>query len=189
MKYGGYWTFETPLGWCGIAWADADGPQKPYAVTHFYLPEAAPERMESRLARECGAGKAARLPPPIGTIVNRVTKHLRGEAQDFRDIPVNLEGAGEFLQRVCQAARQIPAGKTATYSEIAKAIGQPAAARAVGRALGMNPIPLIIPCHRVVGAGGKPGGFSAPGGRVTKAKLLALEGAVVNLCLDLTAGS
>ncbi|MFZ0963774.1 MAG: MGMT family protein [Terriglobia bacterium] len=90
------------------------------------------------------------------------------------------------MQRVCKAARNIPPGRTATYAELAVAVGQPNATRAVGRALGKNPIPLIIPCHRVLAARGKPGGFSAHGGRVTKAKLLAIEGAVVNLCLDLS---
>ena len=114
-------------------------------------------------------------------------QHLKGDLQDFRDIPVDLDGVGPFVRKVCEAAREIPVGQTVTYADLARALGQPGAARAVGRALGRNPIPLIIPCHRVLAAHGKPGGFSAHGGRVTKAKLLAIEGAVVNLCLELTA--
>ena len=119
-------------------------------------------------------------------IIERVRKHLQGQLQDFRDIPVDLEGAGPFVRKVCEAARKIPAGQTLTYLEVAKTIGYDNSARSVGQALGRNPIPLIIPCHRVAAAHGKPGGFSAYGGRVTKAKLLAIEGAVVNLCLELT---
>jgi methylated-DNA-[protein]-cysteine S-methyltransferase len=113
-----------------------------------------------------------------------VCKHLQGELQDFRDITVDLERAGPFVQKVCEAAREIPVGHTVTYADLANTLGLPTGARAVGDALGKNPIPLIIPCHRVLAAAGKPGGFSAYGGRVTKAKLLAIEGAVVNLCLD-----
>ena len=102
---------------------------------------------------------------------------------------MDLDGVGPFVRRVCEAAREIPVGQTVTYADLAKALGRPAAVRAVGRALGRNPIPLIIPCHRVLAAGGKPGGFSAYGGRVTKARLLAIEGAVVNLYLELDTGA
>ena len=95
---------------------------------------------------------------------------------------------GPFARKVYDAAREIPIGKTSTYGELAKKLGQPKAVRAVGRALGRNPIPLIIPCHRVLAADGKPGGFSAHGGAATKLKLLALEGALVNLPLPLDGG-
>ena len=189
MRHSAFWIFETPLGCCGIAWGEALGPNAAWAVTRFQLPEATAGRMEARLSLLTGAGKAAEPPSHICEIVQRVDKHLRGDVRDFRDVPVDLAGAGVFAQQVYEAARQIPAGKTLSYAELAAVVGQPAAARAVGRALGANPIPLIIPCHRVVGAGGKPGGFSAPGGRATKARLLVIEGAAVNLCLELGAGS
>jgi O-6-methylguanine DNA methyltransferase len=184
MKKVSYCLFATPLGWCGIAWSEAPNTGAPPAVTFLQLPEATMELTESRIAQVSGASKASEPPFQIATIINRVCKHLQGELQDFRDIPVDLRGAGPFVQKVCEAARKIPAGQTATYTELATALGQPAAARAVGRALGRNPIPLIIPCHRILAARGKPGGFSAHGGRATKAKLLAIEGAVVNLCLE-----
>jgi len=90
-----------------------------------------------------------------------------------------LGGVGPFAQQVYEAARRIPAGQTATYGELAKAVDRPGAARGVGQALGKNPIPLIIPCHRVLAAGGKPGGFSAHGGQATKIRMLAIEGAAV----------
>src|ERR1019366_3270845 len=134
-----------------------------------------------------GARQPSPPPPEIAEVIKRLGKHLRGEIQTFRDVPVDLTGATVFVRKVCEAAREIPAGKTITYADLANNLGQPTAARAVGQALGRNPIPLIIPCHRILAAGGKPGGFSAHGGRATKAKLLALEGAVVNLCLELDA--
>lgn len=186
MKQVSYCLFETLLGWCGIAWSGGQNAGTPYSVALFQLPEATKELTESRIALNSGASEASESPSQIKNIICRVLRHLQGEVQDFRNVTVDLEGAGSFMQRVCKAARNIPPGRTATYAELAVAVGQPNATRAVGRALGKNPIPLIIPCHRVLAARGKPGGFSAHGGRVTKAKLLAIEGAVVNLCLDLS---
>ena len=180
MSHAGYCLFDTPLGQCGIAWRD-NGPSdggpsvvRP-AVTLLQLPEVTTERTESRMARASGAPSAP--PPPIAEIIERLRKHLEGEAQDLRDIVVDLTGADDFARQVYEAAREIPAGQTRTYGEIARALGQPREAQAVGQALGKNPIALIIPCHRVVAAGGKPGGFSAHGGRATKARILAVEGA------------
>jgi methylated-DNA-[protein]-cysteine S-methyltransferase len=177
MSHAGYCLFDTPLGQCGIAWRD-DGPSvvRP-AVTLLQLPAATAERTESRIARASGARGPSAPPAVIAEIIERLRKHLEGEAQDLRDILVDLTGADDFARRVYEAAREIPPGQTRTYGEIAKALGQPREAQAVGQALGKNPIALIIPCHRVVAAGGKPGGFSAHGGRATKASLLAVEGA------------
>ncbi len=130
---------------------------------------------ESRIAEKSGASKSANLPPQISVLLARIRKHLSGELQDFRDVPVDLSVAAPFARRVLEAAREIPPGRTATYGELARSAGRSEAARAVGQIMGSNPIPLIIPCHRVVAAGGKSGGFSAYGGRLTKAKLLAIE--------------
>lgn len=185
MKSAAYCLFDTRLGSCGIAWTEGGDPSIPYAVILFQLPEATAVLTESRIALNSGAAMSSELPLQVINILERVRKHLDGELQDFRDIPVDLDGVGPFIRKVCQAARNIPLGQTVTYADLAKTLGRPTAARAVGRALGRNPIPLIIPCHRVLAAHGKPGGFSAYGGRVTKAKLLAIEGAVVNLCLEL----
>src|SRR5947209_4208597 len=177
MKQAAYCIFETPLGWCAIAWHDgADSSASP-AVTCLQLPEATVKLTESRIAQRSSARKPSAPPPQIAEIIDKVCKHFQGEVQDFRDIPVNLDGSDPFARRVYEAARNIPAGQTGTYGETAKLLGQPAAARDVGQALAKNPIALIIPCHRVVAAGGKPGGFSARGGPATKAKMLALEGA------------
>lgn len=185
MKPASYCLFETPIGVCGFAWTEAPG--SPFAVTRFQLPEATPQLTEARLERFCAATAQSEPSPEALAIKKMVLKYLTGELQDFRTIPVELDGVGQFVRKVCRAAREIPAGQTVTYAELAATLGEPGAARAVGRALGQNPIPLIIPCHRIQAAGGKPGGFSAPGGRVTKAKLLAIEGAVVNLCLEFAA--
>lgn len=188
MKPAAYNLFETPLGWCGIAWSQIASADAPYVVTLLQLPEATVELTESRISRNCGGAKRSELPSQILSISLRVRRHLQGDVQDFRDIPVDLDSAGPFVRRICALTREIPAGQTVTYADIATKLGRPSLARAVGRALGRNPIPLIIPCHRVMAAHGKPGGFSAFGGRATKAKLLAIEGALVNLYLNLTAG-
>ena len=102
---------------------------------------------------------------------------MRGDAVDLTFVSLDMDGLPEFHQRVYDVARTIPPGVTLTYGEVAKRLGDPGSARAVGQALGRNPIPVIVPCHRVLAAGGKTGGFSAPGGSATKLNLLALEGA------------
>jgi len=176
MKHIAYCLFETPLGSCGIAWSQPGNSPTPPAVTLLQLPEATRKMTESRIARSAGARKSSAPPPQVAAVIERVRKHLQGDAQDFLDITLDLDGADPFARQVYQAARRIPAGQTRTYGELATALRRPAAARAVGQALGRNPIGLIIPCHRVVAAGGKPGGFSAHGGRATKARMLAIEG-------------
>jgi len=147
------------------------------------LPEATRQRTEARIARNSESRQPTAPPPRIAEVIDKIRRHLQGELQDFRDVAVDLDNAPAFARQVYDAAREIPAGQTRTYGEIAKALGQPAAAQDVGQALSKNPIPLIIPCHRVAAADGKPGGFSAHGGRATKFKLLALEGAPITLPL------
>lgn len=184
-----YCMFETPFGWCGIAWREGPIAGTPCAVTLLQLPEATVELTESRIRQNSGADQPSNTPPQIAAVIEKVGKHLGGDIQNFSDIPVELGGASAFVRRVYEAARAITPGKTTTYSDLAHALGRPTAARAVGRAMARNPIPIIIPCHRVVASGGKPGGFSAYGGRAIKAKLLAIEGATVNLCLGLDSSS
>ena len=181
MKQSAYCLFDTALGPCGIAWSEAGN--SPPAVAFLQLPEATPQITESRIARQSGARRSAGPPPEIAEVIAKVRRHLEGAVQDFRHITLDLDGADSFARQVYEAARKIPAGETRTYGELARTLGQPGAARAVGQALGRNPVPLIIPCHRVQAAGGRPGGFSAYGGRATKARLLAIEGAAVTQCL------
>src|SRR5215470_8692917 len=155
MKPTAYCLFETPLGPCGIAWSEpADSSSQP-AVTLVQLPETTRQATESRIARRAGSNRPSAPPPRIAEIIEKIRRHLQGQIQDFRDITVSLDGATLFARQVYQVAREIPAGQTRTYSEIAKAVGQPAAALEVGQALSKNPIPIIVPCHRVAAAGGK----------------------------------
>jgi len=180
MNREGYTLFETKLGRCGIAWRAAGEARDGLAVTAFQLPEATERLMAAKFAGRPVAAKAREFPPAIAAIIERVRAHFAGDPQDFGDIVVDLEGAGSFAREVYGAARRIPAGRTMTYGEVARAVKRPKGARAVGQALARNPIPLIIPCHRVLAAGNKPGGFSAPGGVATKAKMLAGEGAAIS---------
>lgn len=155
-------TFSTSLGLCAIAWGDG-------GLTRFLLPD--PERP---------AGELPEVEPPewVRAIIARVQRHLSGEAQDFSDVTYDFSHVPEFTRDVLLATLAIKPGRTATYGEIATALAQPpGASRAVGSALGENPWPLLIPCHRVLAADGKMTGFSGPGGVDTKACLLAIEGA------------
>jgi methylated-DNA-[protein]-cysteine S-methyltransferase len=155
-------TFTTPFGTCAIAWNDI-------GLTRFLLPD--PERHSS--------GNSEATPPSwVHAIIDRVQRHLTGELQDFSDVRFDFSRVPEFVRAVLQATLNVKPGCTASYGDIATALGQPAAvSRAVGSALGGNPWPLLIPCHRIVAATGKMTGFSGPGGVATKVKLLALEGA------------
>lgn len=183
MKKAAYCLFETSLGACGIAWRQAANSNSQAAVTHIQLPEATPQATASRIARKASSHQRSTPPPEIAAIIEKIRKHLQGEVQDFRSVALDLENVEPFFRQIYEATREIPPGQTRTYGEIAKAVGQPTAAQDVGQAMAKNPVPIIIPCHRVSAAGGKLGGFSAPGGPATKAKLLALEGAPVNLPL------
>jgi O-6-methylguanine DNA methyltransferase len=177
MKQLSYCLFDTPLGVCGIMWKDPEVTGGQPVVTYLQLPEATEKMTEQRLA---GMGHGVSTPPPrVAEIVEKIRRHLAGEAQDFSDVSVDLEGVGTFAQQVYLACRNIPAGSTMSYGELAKTIRHPGAARAVGQALGRNPFPLLIPCHRVLTAAGKAGGFSAFGGVETKARILALEGVAI----------
>jgi methylated-DNA-[protein]-cysteine S-methyltransferase len=166
------WTlFETSLGTCGVAWNDA-------GITWFQLPEASAAHTQKRLlarAEEDGA-RAQSTPTFVTSAIELTRAHLDGRAQDFSAVPLDLSRLGPFVAGVYRALQRVSPGSTVTYGELARIVGSPDAARAVGRAMATNPFPVLVPCHRVVAAGGKPGGFSAYGGLVTKERLLELEG-------------
>jgi methylated-DNA-[protein]-cysteine S-methyltransferase len=168
--------FETAIGVCGIAWSE-------HGVCGVQLPEANAEAARARLRRRF-AGVDEK--PPIEVIqrtIDRIAALLAGRASDLSDILLDLKGIPAFHQRVYALTRQIPAGRTASYGEIATKLGEPGTARAVGEALSRNPFPLIVPCHRVLAAGGKFRGFSARGGVAMKMRLLAIERAILPLAL------
>ena len=171
-----YSLFATPLGVCAIAWKDFGSKHSPPAIVFLQLPETTEQATEERISGSTGGRKSDPPPAAIAEIEERIRTHLQGKVQEFSDIRVDLEGLGGFTQQVLVACRNIQAGRTLSYSELARVIQRPKAARAVGQALARNPVPLIIPCHRVLTLDGRAGGFSAPGGVETKRRILAREG-------------
>jgi methylated-DNA-[protein]-cysteine S-methyltransferase len=166
MTRSGSAEFDTTLGRCRIGWSER-------GIARVRLPETQEARATRRFATET---EEADPPEGVAAVIRDIVAHLGGQPQDFSAVALDSSGIDEFARRVYSATRAIPAGRTATYGEIAERIGAPGEARAVGQALGANPIPIIVPCHRVVAAGRRMGGFSAPGGTLTKTRLLALEG-------------
>lgn len=165
--------FDTALGTCGLAWSEL-------GITGSQLPEEnaglTRERMRARFpgARELVPNAEARR---AMSAVQRLLAGEPGAHADLLAVRLDEREVAEFNARVHAITRQIPVGQTLTYGEIARLLGQPGAARAVGRAEGSNPFAPIVPCHRVLGANGQSGGFSAFGGAQTKLKLLAIEAA------------
>jgi methylated-DNA-[protein]-cysteine S-methyltransferase len=156
-------TFDTALGRCAVRWSA-------FGITGVLLP--------------VGGGRMA-IPiehaPDVPAFVTRAVDGMRavmaGEARDLREIPLDERDIDDLRRAVYAATRDIPAGTTRSYGEVARAIGRPDGAREVGAALARNPFPIIVPCHRVVAANGALTGFSAPGGLATKRRMLELEGA------------
>jgi methylated-DNA-[protein]-cysteine S-methyltransferase len=163
-------SFETAIGYCALVWS-ARG------IAGVQLPEANDGATRARLLRRFPAAREAVAPPTIRKAIDGIIALLRGEASDLSGIAIDSDGVPEFNARVYAVARTIPPAQTLSYGEIAERLGDRSLAREVGQALGQNPIPLIVACHRVLAAGGKPGGFSASGGVVTKLRLLTIEGA------------
>ena len=162
--------FETPIGACGIAWSSR-------GVLRFLLPEASAAATEERMRALCPEAQPAAPRAWVAALVERVRRHLGGEAEDFTDVPLDTSGLPPFHAAVYEALRKVPAGATTTYGALGRKIGgSTGAARAVGTAMAKNPYALLVPCHRVVGSDGKLHGFSAHGGLTTKARLLAIEG-------------
>ena len=163
--------FQTAIGACAIAWSDR-------GVTSVWLPEHNDHQTRARVARRFPHALESTPPPFIAHAIEGIVALLQGESRDLTDVPLDFdETVPEFHRRVYDVARTIKAGSTLSYGEIAIRVGERDAARAVGQALGRNPIPIIVPCHRVLAADGGTGGFSAPGGTATKLRLLAIEGA------------
>ena len=165
--------FDTSIGRCGIAWG-------PRGIKAVQLPMGNEEKTRGRIRQRYGDITEAPPPPAVQSAIDGIVELLAGKPNDLADVVLDLEGVPEFHRGVYDIARSIPPGKTLTYGDIAKRLGGVELSRDVGQALGHNPCPIVVPCHRVLAAGGKPGGFSANGGVVTKLKMLAIEGAGVN---------
>jgi methylated-DNA-[protein]-cysteine S-methyltransferase len=167
--------FDTAFGRCALAWHDA-------GLTAVRLPDE-DHHLRASLARQAPTAQPwpedEALPSWVEGAVADIRRLLAGEPQDLKHIPVDWRATGEFERRVYAATQALAPGHTCTYGELARDINEPAGMRAVGHALGANPWPLVVPCHRVTAAGGKLGGFSAPGGNETKRQLLVLEAGMV----------
>jgi len=160
--------FDTVIGRCGVAWGDG-------GLIGMQLPEATPGAAWARLRKRFPEAVETSPSPAIERIIERVLDLLAGGRDDLTDIVLDQSGVQGFNWRVYEIARAIAPGETSTYGQVARAMGEPGAARAVGKALGENPWPIVVPCHRVLAASGGMGGFSAEGGANTKAQLLTIE--------------
>jgi methylated-DNA-[protein]-cysteine S-methyltransferase len=165
-----YTLFDTAIGVCAVVWSER-------GIAGVQLPEADGQATGARVRRRFP--DALQSPPPVNVqrAIDNMIALLKGEACNLTDIALDIEGTPDFNRKVYEIARIIPLGQTLTYGEVAERLGDRHLARAVGQALGENPVPLIVPCHRVLAAGGGSGGFSASGGIVTKLRLLTIEGA------------
>jgi methylated-DNA-[protein]-cysteine S-methyltransferase len=167
-----YALFDTAIGFAGIAWNET-------GLVGCHLPEQDPEGSRRSFLRKFPDATESPIPARLAATVDGIRALMRGEKPDLLDAPLDIGRVPEFNARVYEIARSIPPGETLTYGEIAVKLGDRLLARDVGAALGANPWPIVVPCHRVTAAGGKLGGFSARGGVNTKVKLLAIEGAKV----------
>ena len=171
-----YLIFETAGGFCGIAWNNV-------GITRFQLPTKSAVAAERTLLRRVPDAERGAPIPEVVEAVAAVKRYFEGEETDFSRFRLDLGEQDPFFEQIYAAARRVGWGHTTTYGTLAKELGAgPEAARDVGQAMAKNPVALLIPCHRVLAAGGKIGGFSAPGGSAAKIRMLALEG------VDLRAG-
>src|SRR5215472_17352321 len=169
MTASGFALFDTAIGKCGIAWGEG-------GIAGVQLPEADEQQTRKRMLHRFPAAGEAEPPREVRRALESIAALLQGQLRDLSSVTLDMDGVPPFHRRVYEVARTIPRGKTLAYGDIAARLGARGAARAVGQALGQNPFPIVVPCHRVLAAGGKLGGFSAHGGEETKKKILALEG-------------
>jgi methylated-DNA-[protein]-cysteine S-methyltransferase len=172
MTAPGYCLFDTAIGACAVAWGDR-------GLKGVQLPEADPAKTRARMTRRFADIVEAPPPADVRDAIAAITALVSGEPRDLSGIPLDMDGLEDLPRAVYEIARTIRPGQTLTYGEIARRLGDVQHARAVGEALGRNPFAIVVPCHRVLAAGGKLGGFSANGGVVTKLRLLQIEGAQI----------
>jgi methylated-DNA-[protein]-cysteine S-methyltransferase len=166
----GFTLFDTAIGRCGIAWG-------PRGIVGVQLPERREAATRARLARRFPDSREAAPTADVQQAIDGMVALLAGEPRDLTFVTLDMEQVPPFNRTVYEVARTVAPGRTITYGEIAARLGEKRMAREVGQALGENPFAIVVPCHRVVAAGGKPGGFSAGGGTQTKLRMLAIEGA------------
>jgi methylated-DNA-[protein]-cysteine S-methyltransferase len=159
--------FDTALGECGIAWGER-------GIVAVRTPENG-GKVRARLMKRFPSAREAAPPPHIARVIADIAAAMKGEARDLAYAALDMRAVPEFNRKVYAVAQGIPFGQTLTYGEVAARLGDKRLAREVGQALGQNPFPIVVPCHRVLAASGKSGGFSAPGGVTTKMRLLTAE--------------
>ncbi len=165
-----YIVFETALGFSAVAWHDT-------VITRFQLPSSTAESAERNMLRRLPAAELSTPPREVADVIEAAKRYFQGEKIDFSGVAIDLADQDEFFQQIYAHTRKVGWGQTTTYGALAKEAGAGReGARNVGQAMAKNPVPLLIPCHRVLAAGGKTGGFSAPGGVDTKLRMLTLEG-------------
>jgi methylated-DNA-[protein]-cysteine S-methyltransferase len=165
--------FDTAIGTCGIVWTAC-------GIKAVQLPQPDEEKTRTCIRQRYGELAEAIPPAAVQSAIDAMIELLEGKPRDLSGVALDLDGVPDFRRDVYDIARTIPPGRTMTYGDIAKRLGGVELSRDVGQALGRNPCPIVVPCHRVLAAGGKPGGFSANGGVATKLKMLAIEGAAVD---------
>lgn len=168
MTGSGFMLFDTAIGACGIAWCAA-------GIIGTSLPEGDAANLRARFQRRFAGIAEQPAPPDVTAAANRMAGLLAGGRDTLADIPLVLDAVPAFNRQVYALARAIAPGETTSYGALARALGDVAQARAVGVALGQNPFPVIVPCHRILAANGAPGGFSADGGVETKLRMLTAE--------------
>lgn len=168
MQTLGFSLFNTSLGDCAVAWSAA-------GVTGVQLPEADADVTRARMHGRFAGAPECLAPGTVQQAMRDIAALLDGDHNDLLHIALDLDGVGDFQRRVYALARAIAPGQTRTYGELAQALGEPGAARAVGQALGHNPYAPVVPCHRILAAHGRSGGFSASGGVATKLRMLLIE--------------
>jgi methylated-DNA-[protein]-cysteine S-methyltransferase len=171
MTAAGFALFDTAMGCCALGWTGS-------VIVEVNLPEASPEETRRRMRRRLPGHREQSPPAPVREAIERIVALFEGADDDLADIELDLSGVGDFHRSVYRVTRGVRPGTTSSYGAIATELGLPGAARAVGRALGQNPCPIIVPCHRVLAADGSMHGFSANGGVVTKRRMLQAEGAL-----------
>ncbi|MBV9822359.1 MAG: methylated-DNA--[protein]-cysteine S-methyltransferase [Actinobacteria bacterium] len=167
----GFTLFDTAIGCCALGWTEA-------GIVDVNLPESSPDATRRRIAGRLAGSREQPPPAAVRQAVRRIAALFDGARDDLADIELDLSGVPDFHRDVYRVTRGIKPGRTLSYGAIATELGLPGAARAVGRALGHNPCPIIVPCHRVLAADGSMHGFSAHGGVAAKRRMLQAEGAL-----------
>ena len=181
MDSSGITIFETPIGPCGIAWREGK-------IIGVEIGDADEKETRYRLSERFGGAATASPPAFVADVVEKVLALLDGASPDFSKTPLAFDSVPTLNRQVYEIILELKAGETTTYGAIARRIGDISLSQAVGYALGKNPFPIIVPCHRVLGSNGKIGGFSAAGGTATKLRLLNIERARTSAEPDLFGG-